>query len=240
MRIIYRISESGYNKVKPDYINNKNCLENAIKCFPSAAWLIIGDNLSDDTRKMVEDAAPGADFSSVKVGHGAGTFNLALDEALKLNDDEIVYFLENDYLHRENSDKIIEDVLSVNDSLIGTLYSHKDKWIPAKKGGNPYVDDDGAEVTKVYLGKKHAYMLTNSTTMTFFCKVKTLREIEPILRKHTNGRHPNDFQMFIELREMGYALVQPVPPSYATHGETNWLAPLLTDESDVDAWGKIV
>ena len=30
MRVIYRISDSGYNKVKPDYINNEACLRNAI------------------------------------------------------------------------------------------------------------------------------------------------------------------------------------------------------------------
>ena len=41
----------------------------------------------------------------VSVGHGAGTFNLALDEALTLDDDEIVYFIENDYLHKPNSHK---------------------------------------------------------------------------------------------------------------------------------------
>jgi len=31
MYIIYRISDSGYNKVKPVYVNNKTCLQNALK-----------------------------------------------------------------------------------------------------------------------------------------------------------------------------------------------------------------
>ena len=31
MRIIYRISDAGYNKVKPDYITNETCLANATK-----------------------------------------------------------------------------------------------------------------------------------------------------------------------------------------------------------------
>lgn len=26
MKIIYRISDAGYNKIKPGYINNENCL----------------------------------------------------------------------------------------------------------------------------------------------------------------------------------------------------------------------
>ena len=36
MRIIYRISDAGYNKVKPEYINNENCLANATKEFDDA------------------------------------------------------------------------------------------------------------------------------------------------------------------------------------------------------------
>ena len=33
MKLIYRISDTGYNKVKPDYITNENCLKNALKYF---------------------------------------------------------------------------------------------------------------------------------------------------------------------------------------------------------------
>ena len=54
---------------------------------------------------------------------------------------------------------------------------------------------------------------------------------EPILRKHTNTKHPNDFQMFLELRDKGELLITSIP-GYATHGETAWLSP-LTD------WSKI-
>ena len=28
MKIIYRISDAGYNKIKPDYIDNEKCLQN--------------------------------------------------------------------------------------------------------------------------------------------------------------------------------------------------------------------
>ena len=67
--------------------------------------------------------------------------------------------------------------------------------------------------------------------MTFAAKVSTLKRVEPILRKWTSEKHPNDFQMFLELREQGELLVTPIP-GYATHGETSWLSP-LTD------WSKI-
>jgi hypothetical protein len=57
MRIIYRISDSGYNKVKPDYINNENCLANATKEFDNSIWSIIADNISSDTNDMIQKYA---------------------------------------------------------------------------------------------------------------------------------------------------------------------------------------
>jgi hypothetical protein len=62
--------------------------------------------------------------------------------------------------------------------------------------------------------------------MTFAAKVSTLKKLEEILRKHTNSKHPNDFQMFIELRQNNELLITPIP-GYSTHGETAWLSPLI-------------
>ena len=61
--------------------------------------------------------------------------------------------------------------------------------------------------------------------MTFAAKVSTLKRCESILRKHTSQTHPNDFQMFLELRENNELLVTSIP-GYSTHGETSWLSPL--------------
>ena len=43
--IIYRISDSGYKKEKPTYINNENCLQNAVHIFKNATFYIIADNV---------------------------------------------------------------------------------------------------------------------------------------------------------------------------------------------------
>ena len=67
--------------------------------------------------------------------------------------------------------------------------------------------------------------------MTFAAKVSTLKRTEEVLRKHTSTTHPNDFHMFLELRQKGELLVTSIP-GYSTHGETAWLAP-LTDWSKV-------
>jgi hypothetical protein len=68
--------------------------------------------------------------------------------------------------------------------------------------------------------------------MTFASTVEALKRTEPILRKYTNqGHYPDDFKMFLHLRDENELLVTPLP-GYATHGETAWLSP-LTD------WSKI-
>lgn len=229
MKIIYRISDAGYNKVKPAYINNESCLLNARGVFSDAQWHIIADDVSASTNAMIMNYAPLKCIERVSVGHGAGTFNIALDLALTFDDDDIVYFIENDYLHKPGAHKILKDGFELGASFVA-LYDHPDKYIDPSKGGNPYCIG-GAEDTRVYLTDSCHWKITNSTTMTFAAKVSTLKRVEPILRKHTSGTHPNDFQMFLELREHGELLITPLP-GYATHGETAWLSP-LTD------WSKI-
>ena len=98
MKLIYRISDTGYNKVKPDYITNENCLKNFCNVFFDNIYdiKIIADNVSDDTFTMIKKYIDPHNITRVSVGHGAGTFNLALDEALKGEDDDIVYFVENE------------------------------------------------------------------------------------------------------------------------------------------------
>lgn len=225
MKIIYRISDAGYSKVKPNYITNENCLKNALQVFPTAEydWSIIADNVSEDTNTMIQKYISRDYIHYVSVGHGAGTFNLALDEALQSSDKEIVYFLENDYLHKPQCGKVLREGFGLGASFVA-LYDHPDKYLSPSEGGNPYCEG-GAEDTRVYLTDSCHWKITNSTTMTFASKVSTLKRVESILRKHTVGTHPNDFPMFLELREQGELLITPLP-GYATHGETAWLSPL--------------
>jgi glycosyltransferase involved in cell wall biosynthesis len=231
MKIIYRISDAGYKKEKPDYINNENCLKNFCNVFFNYIYdiIILADNCSDDTLTMIKKYIDPINIRKVSVGHGAGTFNLALDEALRGDDNETIYFVENDYLHKPNSQKIIEEGLNLGAAFV-SLYDHPDKYLSPSKGGNPYCEG-GAEDTRVYLTKSTHWKVTNSTTMTFAAKVSTLKRIEPILRKYTQGSYPEDFKMFLELREQGELLITPIP-GYATHGETAWLSP-LTDWSQI-------
>ena len=206
MKVIYRISEGGYPKEKPDYITKINCLKNALKHFKQDDFLLIMDGVSDNLKSEIEKVYTGK-AQIVSIGHGAGTFNLALDHAIGLtnilmaSDDEIIYFLEDDYVHKQNSQKILEEGFELGMDYV-TLYDHPDKYLNPIEGGNPYCEGR-AEFTRVYLGQNSHFKLTNSSTMTFAAKVKTLKDDQTILRKWTNGTHPHDFQMFQEINKTG-------------------------------------
>ena len=232
MKIIYRISDAGYNKVKPAYIDNEACLKNFCNVFFNhiSDILVLADNCSEQTLTMIGRYIDPINIHKVSVGHGAGTFNLALDMALKWDGNEIVYFVENDYLHKQNSANVIREGFGLGATFV-SLYDHPDKYLDPANGGNPFCEGGGEE-TRLYLTDSCHWKITNSTTMTFAAEVSTLKRTEPILRKYTNqGHYPDDFKMFLELRENNEPLVTPVP-GYATHGETAWLSP-LTDWSNI-------
>ena len=231
MKIIYRISDAGYSKVKPEYVNNELCLKNFCNVFFDQIYniLVIADNCSDDTITMIKKYIDPVNIRKVNVGHGAGTFNLALDMALEYDDETIIYFVENDYLHRQGSPRVIVEGLQLGYGYV-SLYDHPDKYINKQNGGNPFIED-GGEVTRVMLTDSCHWKLTNSTTMTFASTVGTLREDESILREFTKGSYPRDFEMFLALREKQKGLLTPIP-GYSTHGETAWLTPLID-------WSKI-
>jgi hypothetical protein len=230
MNIIYRISDGGYAKNKPDYINNENCLANASRVFQHCNWLVIADAVCEDTFNMIKKYQ--SNIIQTHIGHGAGTFNIALDIATKLHPEEITYFLENDYLHKPNSQQIIEDAFNIKNCEYVMIYDHPDKYHSAKNGGNPYIDDDNSEYAKIYLGKFCHYKTCYSCTMTFASKAKSLIKDKEIFMKYTNDIHPYDFYLFNELTRSKNRKLLCSIPGFATHGETEYLCP-LTDWSNI-------
>lgn len=232
IKVVYRISDAGYNKIKPDYVNNENCLRNAIAAFPfnNNDWYVLADGVSIETKQMIETYVPIDRIEHINIKNGPGyPFMYALNKFINmLSDDNIIYFIENDYIHRLNSDIILEEGFSLGTDYV-TLYDHPDKYMNPDKGGNPFIEDNG-EITRVYLSKSCHWKLTNSTTGTFAAKVSTLKRDYQTISKFANQPYWNDFHMFIELlQSLNRTLISPIP-GYSTHGETRWLTPLINWE----------
>lgn len=226
MKILYRISDGSYLKQRFVHATKKGCLENFLKHFPKEEVILYADNVKDETYTWLQSY--GCELHRTNGGSSAAGFRIVMEEALKLPDDEVVYFVEDDYLHLPDSRKILLEGLERSHYI--TLYDHIDKYIPASQGGNPFIDDDAAEDTKVFLTKSRHWKLTNSTTMTFATTVKTLREDAPIWNSFTAGSYPRDFECFIELRNRGRTLASPMP-TLSTHCEPRWASPLVDWES---------
>jgi hypothetical protein len=226
MKILYRISDGSYKKERFQHATKQHCIENFLTHFPAEEVTIYADNVRDETLDWITKL--GCTTIRTNGGSSAAGFRIVLDAALELPDNELVYFVEDDYLHLPNSRTVLLEGLERSHYV--SLYDHKDKYIPAHNGGNPYIDDDAAEVTKVFLTNSSHWKLTNSTTMTFATKVSILKEDAPIWKQHTSGTYPHDFQCFLDLRERGRTLATPIP-GYSTHGEPMWASPLINWET---------
>ena len=227
LHIYYRTSDKGYPKEKPDFINNDHCLINALTMLPPSKvdWHILCDNCSEDSLERIKkiwkdfNCKP-ENLKTAQIGHGAGTFRMVYEEALSLPDNDLVYFLENDYLHTDEAyDSIINAFEKLNNNIdYLTLYDHPDKYRKGYVFSHPY-----NKFCKLFFDDKRVWQRVPSTTMTFCAMVKTLKKDKKVFWNYTNTKHPYDLEIFINLLLKHRVLVSPIP-SISTHGETEFLA----------------
>jgi hypothetical protein len=252
MKIFYRLSDGSYKKERFPNATKENCLLNFLRHFndPDDTMYLYLDNVRDETfmkfgklfgnQKMLATilmAKPKMPIVMIRsyAGSSAGSFRLVMEHALDKEDDEQVYFAEDDYAHLEGSRKVLLEGLERAHYV--TLYNHPDKYIPANQGGNPLIGEDAAEDTKVFVTDSSYWMLTNSTTMTFATTVGVLREDKDVWEALTRGTYPQDMKAFLTLREKGRSLAQPIPTK-ATHCEKAWAAHL--HGTGINNWNEVL
>ena len=242
IRVIYRISDGGQtdpngnkqNKGRPDYFNKRKLLESCIGIFGISNMYIVADNVTDDTLNylttLMNDTTR---IFKTEFKSGALSFLYAVELAIRtFNDNEIVYLVEDDYIHRKNCDLVIEDAFNNPEINYVTAYDHPDKYINPSNGGNPYVQN-GAEMSKVFVGTYAHYKITNSTTMTFACRVNTLKLHYEIFQKHCHTGYPHDFEMFIDLYKNNNICLVSSIPAFSTHCESAVMSPLINWENEI-------
>lgn len=233
---LYRISDGSQPKHKLPHANKFYCLENYIKVFGKEGLILFADNCKEATIEHLKQyEVPVHQESLGNAGSWRHITQYALDH---FEDNDIVYLLEDDYLHLPGSKQCIEEALDIADYV--SLYDHPDKYV--SDGPNPFVDN-GGEPSKVLLTASSHWKITNSTTMTFASKVGTLRADQPIWWKYTE-KWPLDYKIFWILGgyepekkttfgkkwyEPKRTLITPIP-SKSTHIELKWLAPFTNWE----------
>uniref|UniRef100_A0A6C0DR24 Glycosyltransferase 2-like domain-containing protein n=1 Tax=viral metagenome TaxID=1070528 RepID=A0A6C0DR24_9ZZZZ len=232
MKILYRISDSGYVKTKPYYVTPRNVFLHFLKVFNCHEIYVIADNVSDETYDFLCNNINKNQIIRTNLSN-AGAFMFAVNIAINhFEDNDIVYFAEDDYIYKKNAPTIIEEGLTVAEYSSG--YDHPDKYINHSDGGpNPFISY-GGEATRVVLTKTSHWKYTNSCCMTFATTVKVLKEDIDIYKKYCSSTHPNDFHMFLELiGTKNRKLASPIP-SVSTHGETVMLAKFVDWEKEIN------
>lgn len=231
MKVYYRLSNqsAGGHKNKLPHATKEHCLSNTVSVFGKDNVIVVGDNLNEDTIQMVNSL--GVRLVQVSNGNGSGTFRDALDLALEENNgNDIVYLLEDDFLHKPEARVILEEGVKAYNGYI-TGYDHPDKYLDKTLGGNPFIEA-GGEVTRLVKTKSSHWKITNSTVMSFAATHNRLQADKDLLYKHSSNRITDSFALFLELSQQHGIPCMSSIPGVSTHTETAWLSP-LTDWSKV-------
>ncbi len=164
------------------------------------------------------------DIIEIEAGTEAKSFTKILEYVNKqdFDNDDIIYFVEDDYLHRQGWVNIlIEGVQNIGAEYF-TLYDHPDKY---------YLQMYDNLQSKIICTQSTYWRTTPSTTCTFACKFSTLQTRFKTHIQYCSGEYTRDHDMFTELWSIGSNLISCMP-AYSTHVEANMLSPFINWETE--------
>jgi len=226
IHVFYRLSSKNatISKDKFSFATKKYCLDNLVNVFGKENIYIQADNCSKEV--IDELINSGFNYKETNSSSSPESFVMLLEKIKELNDDDIIYIVEDDYIHLHNAKKILFEGLLTGAHYV-TGYDHPDKYIDGNKGGNPYVES-GGEITRVLLTASSHWKMTNSTCLTFLTTAKNIKEDFDIWKKSTfDTPSLGSFYAFITLREEKEKVLISSIPGVSTHTEIKWISPLI-------------
>ena len=184
---------------------------------------ILYDGPHQEADELVMPHIPNFDHIEVSVecrinGSETKSFLSMLDIIANINkheDDDILYLLEDDYLHMYGLNTQLTNILNHPGVYYASLYDHPDKYTslyPNLVSQIIIPESNGMPPTH--------WRTTPSTTNTFACKYKTLVEDLETHRKYSPVTQlaSSDHEKFLDLWTQGRTLVTPMP-SLSAHME---------------------
>jgi len=222
-------SPNSVNKERPEWFSRERCFRNFKKSLDDRIKVtLVYDNASGPLEKhFLRDEK---DFNIVEFTGGNDSkslFNL-LQYVISqdIPDDDIVYILEDDYVHRKGWIDIMLEGFEYSDADYITLYDHNDKYfLPRYRNLK----------SKIIVSPSVHWRYIPSTTNTWAVRFKTLKKHFKIHENFCEGRHGSarDRAKFLYLRKKKKAyLISPIP-GYSTHAEVPYLSPVID-------WEKII
>ena len=201
---------------RPAWFDKWKCLANFVSVFKDHDITLLADGVEDDVWGKLTALYPTLDLERTEFGSNAGSFLYSLSTATQLSPETKVYFVEDDYLHHEGADVILEQGLEISPYV--SLYDHPDK----------YWGENTDKLCKIIITDDCHWRTTSSTTMTFASRVGYLIDDRATFIQWCGGddKWTHDFQLFTELSSTR-GLITPIP-GYATHMDT-WVIGKMVD-----------
>jgi len=146
-------------------------------------------------------------------------FLIGYIRSLKLNDDDQIYIIEDDYLHKNNWFSILQEGFQLDKARYLTLYDHSDKY-------HLYPHE-----SFVYKTDSCYWKTTGSTTNSFATKYKYLIEDFNIHEAHSLvGKQSLDHLKFCKIHELFPNCLISSIPGYSTHCELSYWTPFFSKD----------
>lgn len=207
-------SDISGRKKRPSGFSHQKCYQNLLDTIDSRVQVT----------HFLDTYHPGNHFIRphaivIKEGTEAGSFLRMIEHVAKLplKPDTVVYFLEDDYLHRLGWVDVLLEGFTLPVEYV-TLYDHRDKYID-------YPD----LVSKIYLTESTHWRTTPSTTNTYAMRFATFQKHYSIHERYSlHCKVSKDHEKFCHLAKEGATLISPIP-GYSTHADPKYLTPFFKE-----------
>jgi hypothetical protein len=240
LHIFYRHVHTMHNersrdpgKTRPEWFSHEACFANLLRTLDASPYghkvtlTVVYDGTAEDFETDFMHAyiaTPRKYPVAIKIvqggsNHKSWIYALAIAKNTPMGDQDLVYMMENDYLHR---DGWLDKVAEIDASAIAfdylALYDHADKY---------FLDMYAGLQSRIVVTASQHWRTTPSTCGTFILPRRVFLE-----DVGDWAQEVGDFHMFKHLTEdKGRVVLSPVP-GLATHCMTGYLAPTID-------WSKV-
>lgn len=212
-------SSNSIGKARPDWFTREKCFRNLLNTLTEEVKLtVVFDGQPKD--HFIENY-DGFDIVNFNGGNDGLSFLNLINyvEGLDLSEDDIVYFLEDDYIHQDGWVSILKEGFTYIGVDYITLYDHKDKYFL------PMYDN---LQSKIIVTPSVHWRTCPSTTNTYACRFKTLKKHIDIHKEYCDLEKgfTRDHDKFLRLWQEGSNLISSIP-GYSTHVEIEYMSPIV-------------
>ena len=215
------ISSNSVGKSRPEWFSREKCWENLKSTIDSDTDITVLFDGTPSSDHFLSKDKDGYELVCIPGGNDGKSFLNLLEYVNQqdIDDDTILYFLEDDYYHKPGWGNILREGFEYIGVDYITLYDCKDKYFL------PMYDELQGKILST---PSTHWRTTPSTTNTYSMLSQTLKKHYDIHTEYCDlvKGYTRDHDKFLRLWSEGSNLVSCIP-GYSTHCETEYLSPCI-------------